>query len=281
MKRLTLSRIFIVCVCLTFCCTACKPQSTITQPTQKNTPADTSSTARAPAPLPCGVWDVSDIPSNLICPNRKYIAFTFDDAPASTLESIIGAFLTYNQTHPDCLASASLFCNGIRFHSYAAQTLQTAYLIGFEMGNHTHSHVDLTRLNEEELCVEIDRTDRLLQKIDGKPRHLLRAPFGCVDEKVRAVAPTPIISWTIDTLDWTGISADAIYQSVWDHRFDGAIVLMHDGYENTIQAIQRLLPDLYVDGYQVLSVSALSKANACPLKTGNVYIRARKNGGSR
>jgi peptidoglycan/xylan/chitin deacetylase (PgdA/CDA1 family) len=171
-----------------------------------------------------------------------------------------------------------LFCNGIRCTASTRQALQTAHLIGFEMGNHTQSHVDLTKLNKPDLQREIRQTDKLLYAIDGKPHHLFRAPFGCVNERVRETSPAPIISWTIDTLDWTRISAEQIYQSVWNGRFDGAIVLLHDGYPNTVTAVKRLLADLYANGYQVLSVSALSKANACPLQTGNVYIRARKSG---
>jgi polysaccharide deacetylase 2 family uncharacterized protein YibQ len=51
---------------------------------------------------------------------------------------------------------------------------------------------------------------------------------------------------------------------------------MHDGYYNTVNALKRLLPDLKADGYQVVNVSALSKANHCTLKSGKEYIRARK-----
>lgn len=149
------------------------------------------------------------------------------------------------------------------------------------MGNHSYHHEDLTKLSANTLQEEIDRTDGILQKIDGKPRHLLRTPFGCINDSVRAAAHTPIVSWTVDPLDWTGVSEEQIYQSIWSKKFDGAIILMHDGYENTVKAVKRLLPDLYENGYQVLSVSALSKANNCPLKKGGVYIRARKNGSAK
>ena len=154
-------------------------------------------------------------------------------------------------------------------------------MININSPNKKTFHTDLTTLSTTALQEEIDRTDRILQRIDGKARHLLRTPFGCIDEHVCAAARTPIISWTVDPLDWTGISAERIYQTVWSKKFDGAIILLHDGYENTVQAVKMLLPNLYADGYQVVSVSALSKANACPLKKGSVYIRARKNGNSR
>ena len=93
---------------------------------------------------------------------------------------------------------------------------------------------------------------------------------------MKALVETPIIDWTIDTLDWTNASEDEIYERVWNNRFSGGIVLMHDGYPHTVYALKRLLPDLKADGYQVLSVSAMAKAHDCVLKKGKVYIRARK-----
>ena len=91
-----------------------------------------------------------------------------------------------------------------------------------------------------------------------------------------AAAPVPMIDWTIDTLDWSGVSEDAIYRAVFDNRFSGAIVLMHDGYPHTVDALKRLLPDLKADGYQVVSISTMAKMHGCTLKAGKVYTRLRQ-----
>lgn len=222
-----------------------------------------------------GIWDVSDIPDAQITPGKKYIAFTFDDAPAGTLERILSVFASFNEQNPDCPASATLFCNGIRCTPTALETLKIARLLGFELGNHTYSHSQLPTLTQQQLQQEIDATDALLQTVDGKARHLFRAPFGLLDERTRTYVQTPILNWSIDPRDWTNVDAEHIYQSIWQHRFNGAIVLLHDGYHNTVTALKRLLVDLKADGYQVLSVSALSKANRCPLRIGKEYIRAR------
>ena len=131
-------------------------------------------------------------------------------------------------------------------------------------------------LSEQDLLSEIAKTDEILQRADGKPYHLLRAPFGRINETVKKIAPTPLIDWTIDTIDWTGANADEIYNTVMQNRFSGAIVLFHDGYTPTIEALKRLLPDLQDDGYQVVSVSQLAKMHNCRLQRGKVYIRARK-----
>ncbi len=225
---------------------------------------------------PSPYWNVDDIDISEIDPNRKLISFTFDDSPSRTLENIYAVFAAFNEENPDCRASATVFFNGKLFDSQTPHLLYTASLLGFELGNHTHSHYDLTTLSPEEIVQEIDKTDKLLKRADGKERHLLRAPFGKINDDVRVCAKTPLIDWTIDTLDWTGASEEAIYNSVFEQRFSGAIVLMHDGYGNTVSALKRLLPDLKADGYQIVSVSKMIKAHGCSFQTGKVYIRARK-----
>ena len=222
-------------------------------------------------------WNVSDVSIEEIDDKRKLIAFTFDDAPSRTLENIFTVFTAFNEENPDCKASATVFFNGSFFDSQTPHLLYTAQLLGFELANHTHTHHDLTMLSKSEIIDEIDKTDALLKKVDGKERHLLRAPFGKINDDVKNCAKTPIIDWTIDTLDWTGVSEEDIYNSVFTQKFAGAIVLMHDGYSNTVSALKRLLPDLKSAGYQVVSVSKMAKAHNCTLQTGKVYIRARKS----
>ena len=272
--------VFFSLVCLLF--SACK---TVDTPEKKlsseylslNNPTIDQMEVEQPSfELPQGVWDTSDIDVSLISTQRKLIAFSFDDAPSRTLENILAVYAAYNESNPDCPAFATVFCNGKYIDAQSPPLLAAAYGMGFELGNHTHSHYDLSTLSKEQLQWEIDATDEILCTIDGKKRHLLRAPFGRTNDLVKDVAPTPLIDWTIDTLDWTGISEDEIYRAVMENKFSGAIVLMHDGYSHTIDALKRLLPDLKAEGYQVVSVSQLAKMHDCTLMNGKVYIRARK-----
>ncbi len=228
-----------------------------------------------PAEADDGLWNTSDTDISQIDPNRKLISFTFDDSPSKTLENMLAVFASYNEDNPNCPATATLFCNGNLINEASLHTLHTAYALGWEMGNHTYSHPDITTLSDDEFHTEITRTDGLLSAVDGKKLHLFRAPFGRIDGRIKTLS-TPAIDWTIDTLDWTGVSSGEIYETVFSQKFDGAIVLMHDGYPNTVEALKRLLPDLKNAGYQVTGVSQMAKANNCPLKNGSTYIRARK-----
>ena len=221
-------------------------------------------------------WDVSDVDISYIAPNKKLIAFTFDDGPSKTMENILAVFTDYNEQNPDCIATATFFLNGGYITEESLPLLHTACMLGSELGNHTHRHLNLTTLTPDEVQLEIQATDELLARIDGKALHLLRPPFGLIDHTLKANLNTPVINWTIDTLDWTGVSEEEIYNTVINARFSGAIVLMHDGYQATVDALKRLLPDLKADGYQVVSVSALAKAHGCTLYNKKEYIRARK-----
>ena len=185
-------------------------------------------------------------------------------------------YLEIKERNPDCIATATFFLNGIHITEEPLPLLHTAHILGCELGNHAQHHLDINSLTIDEVQKEVATTDDLLAKVDGRPLHLFRPPFGRINETIKAQFPTPIINWTIDTLDWTGASEDEIYDTIFNARFSGAIVLMHDGYHATVNALKRLLPALKEDGYQVVSVSAMAKAHDCVLRNGKEYIRARK-----
>ena len=271
-------------LCLSPCLYACKSQEQTTPPSTERihyyTPSNRNAEKKedlVPAPTLSEFWSVDNVDISMLDKNKKHVAFTFDDAPTTRLPELIQVFLDFNNANPDCVASATIFFNGVNLNDYTMPYLQQAYEAGLELGNHTYSHCDLRTLAPYELDREISLVDEFLQRIDGKPLHLLRAPYGTVDENVRAAAKTPILDWSVDTLDWTGISAEEICQKTLDGLERGAIVLFHDGTRNTVQAIQTLLPLLKERNYQVVSVSQLSKIHTCPLRIGGLYTRARPN----
>ena len=224
-------------------------------------------------------WDVSNEDVSQLNPSKKYIAFTFDDAPTPKLPKLVEVFSSFNEENPDCIASATIFYNGVNLNQYTLPYLQSAYEHGLELGNHTYTHCDLRKLSANEITKEIDLVDQFLQKIDGKPRHLLRAPYGAVNDDFRKIANAPILDWSVDTLDWTENSVDDICNKTLNGLEQGGIVLFHEGAKNTLESVRRLLPILKERGFQVVSVSKLSKAHTCPLRIGGLYTRARPKKG--
>ena len=276
-KCLTFLLSFICLLPLTFGCQR-TPAPIESEISAEMEPLNSSFPASEPKPEANGTsryWDLSDADISYIQPSRKLIALTFDDAPKNTLENILAVFADYNEQNPDCIATATVFCNGQYITQTSRHTLEAAVAMGFELGNHTYSHYDLTALDKQTLLSEIERTDSLLEPIDHKSLHLLRPPYGKCNAFIQENVATPIINWTIDTLDWTKASEEEIYNEIVENCYNGCIVLMHDGYPNTVDALKRLLPTLKASGYQAVGVSAMAKANNCPLKNGGEYIRAR------
>jgi len=65
------------------------------------------------------------------------------------------------------------------------------------------------------------------------------------------------VRWTVDPQDWRYRDADTVYNAVMERVKDGSIVLVHDIHPTTVDAMERLIPDLQAAGYQLVTVSEL------------------------
>ena len=63
--------------------------------------------------------------------------------------------------------------------------------------------------------------------------------------------------WNIDTLDWKYKNSKKISQNSLNKIKDGSIILMHDTYEYTYNALKLMLPKLIEEDYQLVTVTEL------------------------
>ena len=79
--------------------------------------------------------------------------------------------------------------------------------------------------------------------------------------------------WSVDTEDWRSKDKDKIYKNIIKYAYDGSIVLMHDIYPSTADAVEKVVPELIAKGYQIVTVSELiaAKTGENP-KPGNQYV---------
>ena len=82
----------------------------------------------------------------------------------------------------------------------------------------------------------------------------------------------PIILWNLDTLDWQYRDVNHIVNYVLDNIEDGSVILIHELYETSYEAVKVLLPKLYEMGYQVVSISDLAKIKNQKLDVGQAYV---------
>lgn len=193
------------------------------------------------------------------------IAITFDDGPYTAVTNrILDVLLEYG-------AGATFFVVGSRIDMYS-DTLKRIYENGFEVASHTWSHKNLNKLSKEDIQKELNDTkERLALYIPVGDAMLVRPPYGSANETVRGIVGMPLINWSLDSEDWKSRDAGTILKHVLSTVKDGDIILMHDLYESTAEAVEELVPELVAQGYKIVSVSELFSRKGIPLEEGILY----------
>ena len=180
--------------------------------------------------------------------NDKYIAFTFDDGPSEYTSDLLRTLESNNSS-----ATFFMLGNRMKLNNEVILDIQAS---NSEVGSHSYSHKDLTTLEDNDLLEELNSTEIIYNEITGNKLNLLRPPYGKYNEKVTN-QNYKLILWSIDPKDWLVRDSDIIYNNVMKNACDGCIVLMHDTYPETIEAVKTLIPALNEKGYSVVSVSKL------------------------
>jgi peptidoglycan/xylan/chitin deacetylase (PgdA/CDA1 family) len=81
----------------------------------------------------------------------------------------------------------------------------------------------------------------------------------------------PVVLWDLDTEDWSSRNAQKVTEKVLGTIKDGDIVLMHDIYDSTAEAVEILVPKLKEQGYQIVSVSELARYKGKTLELNKAY----------
>lgn len=196
-------------------------------------------------------------------PNKKTVALTFDDGPSSNTASIV-------QILSDNKMNATFFELGSKMSKYP-DTIKNVLASHNEIGSHTYSHKYLTKISDAEMQNEIQMTNDAFHEITGQNIQLTRPPYGSINDHVKESINTIFIGWNIDTEDWHTKDVEKIKKSVLSNVQDGAIILMHDTYDTTREAIKIILPELYVRGYQVVTVSKLAELKNVTLEQHEMY----------
>lgn len=202
---------------------------------------------------------------------KKYIALTYDDGPTPGNTSALLDILKEND------AKATFFVLGM-YAELSPEILKRIVDEGNEVGNHSFNHLRLNTLNDKELTNQIEKTNKLIEGITGRPVSLLRPPYGLRNKNVIGAAKKAgmsIILWNVDTHDWSEPGAKIVANRAISKSVDGDIVLLHDNCKGSVKASEIIIKELKKSGYEFLTVSDLIHMNE-GLTEGSVYRSARK-----
>ena len=200
--------------------------------------------------------------------NKKLIAFTFDDGPSYIgTNKLLDNLDKYN-------ARVTFFVLGSRVNNYK-DTLTKAYKMGNTIGSHTYSHSNLLKLDNYSVMDEIKKTNETIKNITGSETIYLRPPYGNINFDIKNISNMYTILWDLDTEDWKNKDKDRIADYIVSNAHDGAIVLLHDLYETSVDGALLAMERLEKEGYAFVTIDEMIKIKDIQLDINKNYYQLK------
>ena len=178
------------------------------------------------------------------------IALTFDDGPNARYTPILLDGLKKRNIQ------ASFFLIGENIEGNEDILLQMRR-DGHLIGNHTWDHVQLDKIPAEKARLEIEKTNNRIYEASGIYPSYVRPPFGAWIKNLELSVTMFPVFWDVDTLDWKNQNVDSILSVAEKQIHDGSIILMHDGYQTSVDAALKIA-DLFAEkGYVFVTADQL------------------------
>lgn len=178
------------------------------------------------------------------------VALTFDDGPNARYTPLLLEGLRKRNIH------ATFFLLGENIPENEELLLQMQK-DGHLIGCHTWSHVQLDKISPSSANREILKTNSLIYHITGTYPTCLRPPYGAWKKDLELPVTMLPVFWDVDTLDWQSKNIDSILSIAQKQVHDGSIILMHDGYQTSVDAALKIA-DLFTEkGYVFVTADQL------------------------
>ena len=178
---------------------------------------------------------------------EKRIAITFDDGPHRLYTPKLLDGLKERGIH------ATFFLVGENIGNNEALVKRMAEE-GHLIGNHTFSHVQLTKMKKEDACREVQQR---ICAVTGSPVLYIRPPYGSWNDELQAEIPMTVTLWNLDSEDWKSQNTGKIVELVESEAKEGSIILLHDIFDTSVEAALRIVDDLTAQGYTFVTVDEL------------------------
>lgn len=181
------------------------------------------------------------------------VGLSFDDGPYPGLTEEYLEVLTRYQV------TATFFVVGERVRWFPDPARQVTAQ-GSEIGSHSQEHA---RLDQEEMAAvlaDLQTAAGEIERATGQQVRVFRPPYGRHSEALLAAAGQVgqrVILWSVDPRDWEDPPPERIAQRVLAQARDGAIIILHEGHKNTLEALPAIITGLRKQQLEPVPVSRL------------------------
>lgn len=184
----------------------------------------------------------------------KILALTFDDGPHRENTPRLLDMLKQRNV------KATFFTIGrsVDLYPHIAKRIADE---GHEIGNHTYTHGNLSKMNTAKVRNELDKGRDAINRATGLTPTIMRPPYGALlssqrDWVLKAYG-YPTILWSVDPMDWKDRNASVVANRLITRARPGGILLAHDLHKTTVDAMPKTLDTLLGQGYKFVTVTEL------------------------
>ena len=195
------------------------------------------------------------------------ICLTFDDGPKlwtdedlTSTERILDLLYEYDAAGTFYVVGNALEDREIWADYQVYTMLKRSINHGNEYGSHTQSHLyALSELESvESILKEISGPIDYLKEFMNYEVKTYRPVEGKFNDLVLKAQPVGAVLWDVDSEDWESDNAQQIIDQVLKYDYEsGDIILFHDIYNITAEALEKIIPALVNKGCQLVNVSTM------------------------
>ena len=182
--------------------------------------------------------------------DEKTVAVTFDDGPGA--ESTM--MLLDGLKERNVRAAFFLVGENIKGHEDIVKRMHDE---GHIIGNHTYTHVILTKIPQEKALEEIYNTNKIIEEITGEKVKYIRPPCGEWNNDMFFQVDLQPVFWNVDPLDWERKDVGGIVEDVVKNVRSGDIILLHDIYDTSVAAALEIIDRLKDKGFVFVTVDEI------------------------
>lgn len=187
---------------------------------------------------------------------EKYVTLVFDDGPNDLLVKMVDKIETYG-------FKAAFAIIGKKINDETQKSLKYAIDKGFELVSHGQNHLHLNKLEEKEIIYELTEPIKEVEKRLNYKITLARLPFLAFNNEVFEITKKLRLGllgmgleggrdWADDT------TPEIVAEAVVRTATDGGVACLHVK-ENTLKALDVILPELKNKGFVLVTPSELLK----------------------
>ncbi|WP_353892042.1 polysaccharide deacetylase family protein [Proteinivorax hydrogeniformans] len=198
------------------------------------------------------IEDYADVPIYQGHPSKKMVSFVIN---VSWGTEYLLEMLDILKEH-ECKANFFLVGKWAEKNTQIVDKIQKQ---GHVIGNHGYSDPYMSKISDDKIIEEINKTNEAIYKATGKKANFFSPPYGEKEKRIFQVAHKEGMTnvlWSLDTIDWQRPGSENMSNRIIENIHNGAIILMHPT-EQTPLALEMMIEGIKEKGYEIVHMDRM------------------------